>query len=370
VRTGAVLRIGGVQVGGGAPIVVQSMTDTDTRDGTATLARIDELAAAGCELVRVAVPDDKAAAALRGICAASPLPVIADIHFSGRLAVAALEAGAAALRINPGNIGGPEKVRRVADAAKAHGASIRIGVNSGSLEKKLLERYGGPTAEALVESALNHALLLERHGFSAVKLSLKSSDVPTTVAAYRLAARRCGHPLHVGITEAGTLLRGLVKSAAGIGILLSEGIGDTIRISLSHNPVREVEAAWWLLSALKLRQRGPEVISCPTCGRTEIDLIGLAEAVEEALRGIPEHFTVAVMGCVVNGPGEAREADVGIAGGRGKGIVFRKGAVVRSASGGRPELLRALCDEIDILRRERRTPDGAANSRRTAGAAR
>ncbi|MDR1685058.1 MAG: flavodoxin-dependent (E)-4-hydroxy-3-methylbut-2-enyl-diphosphate synthase [Desulfovibrio sp.] len=351
-RASAALCIGGVQVGGGAPVVVQSMTDTDTRDSGATLAQIAELAAAGCELARVAVPDDRAAAALRAVCASSPLPVIADIHFSSRLAVAALEAGAAALRINPGNIGGPAKTRRVADAAKAHGASIRIGVNSGSLEKALLERYGGPTAEALVESALNHAILLERCGFSAVKLSMKSSDVPTTVAAYRLAARRCPHPLHVGITEAGTLLRGLVKSAAGIGILLSEGIGDTIRISLTHNPVREVEAAWRLLSALKLRQRGPEIIACPTCGRTEIDLVGLAEAVEEELRGVTEYFTVAVMGCVVNGPGEAREADVGIAGGSGKGIVFRKGVVVRSASGGRQELLRALCGEIAVLRRE------------------
>jgi (E)-4-hydroxy-3-methylbut-2-enyl-diphosphate synthase len=362
-RLSTALRIGGVPVGGGAPIVVQSMTDTDTRDSEATLARIAELAAAGCELVRVAVPDDRAAAALRVVCAASPLPVIADIHFSSGLAVAALESGAAALRINPGNIGGPEKTRRVADAAKARGACIRIGVNSGSLERKLLERYGGPTAEALVESALNHVLLLERHGFYDIKLSLKSSDLPVTVAAYRLAAGRCAYPLHVGITEAGPLLRGLVKSAAGIGILLSEGIGDTIRISLSHNPVREVEAAWRLLSALKLRHRGPELISCPTCGRTEIDLIGLAEDVEEKLRDIPEHFTVAVMGCAVNGPGEAREADVGIAGGRGKGVVFRKGVVVRGASGGRRELLQALCEEIDALRRERRTTDASAATR-------
>jgi (E)-4-hydroxy-3-methylbut-2-enyl-diphosphate synthase len=353
-RASKALRIGGVQVGGGVPVVVQSMTDTDTRDSGATLAQIAELAEAGCELVRVAVPDDRAAAALRVICAASPLPVIADIHFSSSLAVAAVEAGAAALRINPGNIGGPKKTKRAADAAKAHGASIRVGVNSGSLEKELLERCGGPTAEALVESALKHALLLERCGFYDIKLSLKSSDVPTTVAAYRLAAQRCAYPLHVGITEAGTLLRGLVKSAAGIGILLSEGIGDTLRISLSHNPVREVEAAWWLLSALKLRQRGPEIISCPTCGRTEIDLVGLAEDVEEKLRGIPEHFTVAVMGCVVNGPGEAREADVGIAGGREKGIVFRKGVAVRKASGGRGELLDALCREIDVLRCEMR----------------
>ncbi|MDR2800284.1 MAG: flavodoxin-dependent (E)-4-hydroxy-3-methylbut-2-enyl-diphosphate synthase [Desulfovibrio sp.] len=346
------IHIGGVRIGGGAPVAVQSMTNTDTRDAEATLGQIGRLAQAGCELVRVAVPDERAVAALPRICALSPLPVIADIHFSSSLAVSSLEAGAAALRINPGNIGGEARLARVADAAKAHRASIRIGVNAGSLEKDLLKRYGGPGPEAMVESALKHALFLERRGFGDIKLSLKSSDVMSTVAACRLAAKRCAYPLHLGVTEAGTLARGLVKSALGIGILLSEGIGDTIRVSLTHDPVREVAAAYHILGALNLRRRGPEIISCPTCGRTEIDLIGLAEAVEDKLQGLAEHFTVAVMGCVVNGPGEAREADVGIAGGRDKGLIFRKGKISRSVSGDRATLLAALESEIDLMRRE------------------
>lgn len=352
-RSSSPIRIGSVLIGGGAPVVVQSMTNTDTRDPESTLDQIHALARAGCELARVAVPDEKAVAALPRICASSPIPVIADIHFSSGLAVASLEAGVAALRINPGNIGGRTKVDRVVDAARAHGACIRIGVNAGSLEKPLLERYGGPTPEAMVESALTHARMLEQRNFSAIKISLKSSSVPATLAAYRLLAGRCGYPLHTGITEAGTLLRGAVKSAVGLGILLAEGLGDTIRVSLTHDPVREVEVAWQILSALGLRQRGPEIISCPTCGRTEIDLIGLAEAVEERLRGMRDVFTVAVMGCVVNGPGEAREADVGIAGGRGRGVLFRKGEVVRRVSGGREVLLEALMEEVAVLLRER-----------------
>jgi len=349
-RVSRPIRVGGLTIGGGAPVVVQSMTNTDTRDAEATLAQIGNLAGAGCELVRVAVPDEKAVAALPRICAASPIPVIADIHFSSAFAVASLEAGVAALRINPGNIGGRDKVDRVVDAAKACGASIRIGVNSGSLEKALLEKYGGPTPEAMVESALSHVRMLEDRNFSAIKISLKSSSVPVTVAAYRLLGASCEYPLHVGITEAGTLLRGAVKSAVGIGILLAEGLGDTVRVSLTHDPVREVDVAWQILAALGLRQRGPEIISCPTCGRTEIDLIGLAEAVEERLRGIKDTFSVAVMGCVVNGPGEAREADVGIAGGKGKGLLFRKGEVIRSVSGGREVLLDALLEEIARLK--------------------
>ena len=352
-RATSPIQIGPVTIGGGAPIAVQSMTNTDTRDAEATLAQIAALAGAGCELVRVAVPDEKAARALPRICAGSPLPVIADIHFSSGLAVASLEAGVAALRINPGNIGGRDKVDRVVDAARAHGASIRIGVNSGSLEKPLLERYGGPTPEAMVESALSHVRMLEERNFHALKISLKSSSVPATVAAYRLLARRCDYPLHVGITEAGTLLRGAVKSAVGIGILLAEGLGDTVRVSLTHDPVREVDIAWQILAALDLRKRGPEIISCPTCGRTEIDLIGLAEAVEERLRGVAESFSVAVMGCVVNGPGEAREADVGIAGGKGKGLLFRKGEVIRSVTGGTDVLLDALMEEVSRLRAEK-----------------
>ncbi|MDL2266522.1 flavodoxin-dependent (E)-4-hydroxy-3-methylbut-2-enyl-diphosphate synthase [Desulfovibrio sp. OttesenSCG-928-G15] len=349
-RISSVLHIGNVALGGGAPVVVQSMTNTDTRDIAATQRQIAELAAAGCEVVRVAVPDEKAAAALAKLCAASPVPLVADIHFSAALAVAALENGIAALRINPGNIGGKSRVDRVVDAAKAHGASIRIGVNSGSLEKELLEKFGAPSPEAMVESALSHVRLLEKRGFEAVKISLKSSSVPHTVAAYRLLAQKCPYPLHIGITEAGTLLRGAVKSAVGLGILLAEGLGDTLRVSLTHDPVREVEVAWQILSALGLRRRGPEIISCPTCGRTEIDLIGLASDVEERLRGMTDEFTVAVMGCVVNGPGEAREADVGIAGGRGKGILFRKGVVVRSVTGDRAALLDALLEEIEALR--------------------
>lgn len=344
------VRVGSVRVGGGAPVVVQSMTNTDTRDASATLLQIGELARAGCELIRVAVPDEKALAALPVICGSSPLPVIADIHFSSKLAVGALEAGVDALRINPGNIGGKPEVDRVVDAAKSRGATIRVGVNSGSLEKELLHRYGGPTPEAMVESALSHVRMLERRGFDAIKISLKSSSVMSTLAAYRLLAQKCDYALHIGITEAGTLLRGAVKSAVGIGLLLAEGLGDTVRVSLAHDPVREVEVAWQILAALGLRRRGPEIIACPTCGRTEIDLIALAEAVEDRLRGVAETFTVAVMGCVVNGPGEAREADVGIAGGRGKGVLFRKGEVVGSVSGGQTELLEALMQEIERFR--------------------
>lgn len=345
--------IGPVQVGGGAPVVVQSMTNTDPRDAEATLAQISALARAGCELVRVAVPDDAALAVLPQICKQSALPVIADIHFSSALAVGALEAGVHALRINPGNIGGKKDVDRVVDAAKARGACIRIGVNSGSLEKELLQRYGGPTPEAMVESALSHVRMLEERGFDSIKISLKSSAVMPTLAAYRLLAERCEYPLHIGITEAGTLLRGAVKSAVGLGLLLAEGLGDTLRVSLTHDPLREVEVAWHILAALDLRQRGPELISCPTCGRTKIDLIELAEAVDERLRDIHENISVAVMGCEVNGPGEAREADVGIAGGRGKGTLFRKGQVVGTVKGGRKALLEALMREIDAFLQER-----------------
>ena len=353
-RTSKAIHIGPVQVGGGAPVAVRSMTNTPTEDSEATLAQISALARAGCELVRVSVPDDAALAAMRIICERSPLPVIADIHFSSLLAVGALEAGAHALRINPGNIGGKKDVDRVVDAARARGASIRIGVNAGSLEKGLLERYGGPTPEAMVQSALSHVRMLEERGFEAVKISLKSSSVLPTLAAYRLLASRCEYPLHIGITEAGTLLRGAVKSAVGIGLLLAEGLGDTVRVSLAHDPVREVEVAWQILAALELRRRGPEIIACPTCGRTRIDLIGLAEAVEQRLRGVGETFTVAVMGCVVNGPGEAREADVGLAGGRGKGVLFRKGEVVGTVRGGKEALLNALMQEIDTFLQERK----------------
>lgn len=347
------VHLGPVAVGGGAPVRVQSMTNTDTRDVDATLAQIVALAQAGCEIARVAVPDARAVEALASVCRQSPLPVVADIHFDGRLAVAAVEAGVAGLRINPGNIG--PQVERVVDAAKAAGIPIRVGANSGSIPKDILERCGGPTADALVEAALRHVRLLEERGFGAIKISLKSSSVPVTVAAYRRMSALVDYPLHLGVTEAGTPLRGAVKSALGIGMLLAEGIGDTIRVSLTGDPLREMTVAWEILRCLGLRRRGPEIVSCPTCGRTEIDLEALASAVEAHLANVTEPFTVAVMGCVVNGPGEAREADIGIAGGRDCGIVFKKGAVVRKVRG--EALIPAFLQELDLFLAERRASE-------------
>ena len=347
------LKLGSVRIGGGAPIVVQSMTNTDTRDVEATLGQIKRLHDAGCEIVRVAVPDETAARALRAIHDASPIPVIADIHFDYRLALMALEAGLEGLRINPGNIGERKNVEMVVDAAKARGAVIRVGVNSGSVEKRLLEQYGGPTPQAMVESALGHVRILEEHGFYDTKISIKSSSVLNTIECYRLLSQRCDYPLHLGVTEAGGVLRGAIKSSVGMGVLLSEGIGDTLRVSLTAAPDEEMTVAWDLLRALGLRQRGPEIISCPTCGRTEIDLIGLAQEVERRLRTENAPIKVAVMGCVVNGPGEAREADLGMAGGRDKGIIFRKGEVIRSVRG-QEALLAAFMEELDKLLVERR----------------
>lgn len=347
------LKLGSVRIGGGAPIVVQSMTNTDTRDVEATLGQIKRLHDAGCEIVRVAVPDETAARALRAIHDASPIPVIADIHFDYRLALMALEAGLEGLRINPGNIGERKNVEMVVDAAKARGAVIRVGVNSGSVEKRLLEQYGGPTPQAMVESALGHVRILEEHGFYDTKISIKSSSVLNTIECYRLLSQRCDYPLHLGVTEAGGVLRGAIKSSVGMGVLLSEGIGDTLRVSLTAAPEEEMTVAWELLRALGLRQRGPEIISCPTCGRTEIDLIGLAQEVERRLRTENAPIKVAVMGCVVNGPGEAREADLGMAGGRDKGIIFRKGEVIRSVRG-HEALLAAFMEELDKLLVERR----------------
>ena len=346
-------KLGSVRIGGGAPIVVQSMTNTDTRDVEATLGQIKRLHDAGCEIVRVAVPDETAARALRAIHDASPIPVIADIHFDYRLALIALEAGLEGLRINPGNIGERKNVEMVVDAAKARGAVIRVGVNSGSVEKRLLEQYGGPTPQAMVESALGHVRILEEHGFYDTKISIKSSSVLNTIECYRLLSQRCDYPLHLGVTEAGGVLRGAIKSSVGMGVLLSEGIGDTLRVSLTAAPEEEMTVAWELLRALGLRQRGPEIISCPTCGRTEIDLIGLAQEVERRLRTENAPIKVAVMGCVVNGPGEAREADLGMAGGRDKGIIFRKGEVIRSVRG-QEALLAAFMEELDKLLVERR----------------
>jgi len=343
-RPSLALRIGTVTVGGGAPVVVQSMTKTDTRDASATLAQIRELAAVGCELVRVAVPDWEAAAALKTIKARSPLPVVADIHFDYRLALAALEAGVDGLRLNPGNIGGPKRIKEVVREAAARQVPIRIGVNAGSLEKDLRARYGRPTPEALVESALRHIRLLEDLGFTLIKVSLKAADVPLTVAAYRLLANQVRYPLHLGITEAGPLVSGSVKSALGIGILLAEGIGDTIRVSLTAEPRWEVKVAYDILRSLDLRRRGVEIISCPTCGRCHIDVAALAQAVEERLSGVAEPLRVAVMGCEVNGPGEARQADVGVAGSRRGGVIFRRGEIVRRVSS--EALLEALTEEV------------------------
>ncbi|MBW2016060.1 MAG: flavodoxin-dependent (E)-4-hydroxy-3-methylbut-2-enyl-diphosphate synthase [Deltaproteobacteria bacterium] len=323
------IRVGRVPIGGGAPIAVQSMTNTDTRNVSATLEQIEELAEAGCEIVRLAVPDLEAAEAFGRIKEKASPPLIADIHFDHRLALRALEAGADGLRINPGNIGGIGPLEKIIRAAERRRVPIRIGVNSGSLQREILEKYGRPTPEAMVESALSHIQMFEDMGYREIKISLKSSNVLDTIAAYELLSRRTDYPLHLGVTEAGTLISGTVKSAIGIGVLLLEGIGDTLRVSLSRPPAEEVRVAYEILRALDLRHRGPEIVSCPTCGRCEIDLFGLVQKVEKALSGIQASPKVAIMGCIVNGPGEAREADVGIAGGRGQGILFKKGRLVR-----------------------------------------
>ena len=331
--------VGTLPLGGGHPVLVQSMTNTDTRDVPATLAQIRALAEAGCDLVRVSVYDEACADAVRALVDGSPVPLVADIHFDYKLAIRAAENGIAKLRINPGNIGGADRVRKLADCAKAHHIPIRIGVNSGSVEKDLLARYGGPTPECLVESALGHARLLEEAGFEDIVLSLKSSDVRLTVEAYRLASRRCDYPLHVGVTEAGLPGQGTVKSAIGIGALLLDGIGDTIRVSLSGDPLPEAKAAWDILRALDLRRRGPQLIACPTCGRTVIPVADIARRVEEALSDLTVPLKVAVMGCIVNGIGEGREADVGIAGGRDGGALFIRGEEPRRVQGDLAEIL-------------------------------
>ncbi len=321
--------VGGVPVGGGAPVTIQSMTNTRTDDVAATVEQIRRLEAAGCQIIRVAVPDMAAAQAVGAIRAQIHIPLVVDIHFDYRLALACIEAGCDAVRINPGNIGGEERVKAVAEACKAKGLPIRIGVNGGSLEKPLLAKYGGVTPEALVESAFGHIALLEKYDFHDICVSLKSSSVPVTMAAYKLMSEKSDYPLHLGVTETGTVRMGTLKSAIGIGGLLALGIGDTMRVSLSADPVEEVYAARDILKAAGLRRDGPDLVSCPTCGRTRIDLIGLAHQVEERLKGVDKPITVAVMGCVVNGPGEAAAADVGIAGGIGEGLLFRKGEIVK-----------------------------------------
>lgn len=345
------IHVGSVPIGGGAPVVVQSMTNTDTRDGQTTIEQIKRLEDAGCEIVRVAVLDEAAVEQLPRIKKGIGIPLIADIHFDHRLALGALKAGVDGLRLNPGNIGGEDKVAKVARAAKERQVPIRIGVNSGSLEKDLLARYGHPTPEAMVESALRHIRLLEDHDFHLIKVSLKSSDVLNTVASYRLLSKKTNYPLHLGVTEAGTLVDGAVKSALGIGILLFEGIGDTLRVSITRDPEEEIPIAYSILRGLRLRERGVELISCPTCGRTEIELIPLVEKAERLLRKVKTPLKVAIMGCVVNGPGEAREADVGIAGGRGKGILFKKGERVETVS--ESELIHRLLREVENITGEK-----------------
>ena len=327
------IQVGGVKIGGDAPVAVQSMTNTKTQDAAATLAQIQKLADLGCDIIRCAVPDMDAALALKEITARSPIPVIADIHFDYRLALQALESGVDGLRLNPGNIGGSENVRAVVEAAKPRQVPIRIGVNAGSLPKDLLEKYGHPAAEALVEAAWRHIRILEEMDYGNIKVSLKCHDVPLTLDAYRLLAGQCDYPLHVGITEAGTVHSGLIKSAVGIGTLLAEGIGDTIRVSLTGDPAEEVKAGFEILKALGLRQHGPTLISCPTCGRTQYPCTEIANEVERRLQGCKKSIKVAVMGCVVNGPGEAREADIGIAGGKGEAVLFVHGNPVKKLTG-------------------------------------
>ena len=339
--------VGGVPIGGGAPIAIQSMLNTPTSDVGASLAQIRKLHTAGCQIARLAVPNMEAARAFAEICKESPLPLVADIHFDYKLAIAAAEGGAAKIRINPGNIGGEDRVEAVVDACKARNIPIRIGVNGGSLDKRLLEKYGHPTADALVESAFEHIALLEKFGFYDTCVSMKSSTVPTMVKAARLFRERCDYPLHIGVTETGPVKMGLMKSAMGIGALLLDGIGDTIRVSLTDDPVEEVYAAKDILKAAGLRKEGVNIISCPTCGRTRIDLISLVNQVDAALKDCEKPLTVAVMGCVVNGPGEAREADIGIAGGDGWGMLFEKGEPVEKLP--YDQLLSALLKRIENL---------------------
>ena len=341
------IMVGGVPIGGGAPVVIQSMLNTKTTDVAGSLEQIKKLKIAGCQIARLAVPNMEAARSFAEICKESPLPLVADIHFDYKLAIAAAEGGASKIRINPGNIGGEDRVKAVVDVCKDRKIPIRIGVNGGSLDKKLLEKYGHPTAEALVESAFEHLALLEKYDFYDTCVSMKSSTVPTMVASARLFRSKCDYPLHIGVTETGPVRMGLMKSAMGIGALLLDGIGDTIRVSLTDDPVEEVYAAKDILKAAGLRKEGVNIISCPTCGRTQIDLIGLVNRVDEALKDCQKPITVAVMGCVVNGPGEAREADIGIAGGDGCGMLFEKG--VQTVKLPYEELLPALLKRIEEL---------------------
>lgn len=341
------IHIGNVKIGGGAPVSVQSMTNTKTTDTATTIAQIKALAAAGCDIVRMAVPDKEAAENISNIKERTDVPLVADIHFDYRLALIAIERGIDALRINPGNIGDKERVQKVVTAAKKRDIPIRIGVNAGSLDKKILQKYGRVTAQAMVDSAMEHVRILEDMDFHDIKISLKAHDVPLTIDAYRLMSRTVDYPLHLGITEAGTVNTGVIKSAVGIGTLLAEGIGDTFRISLTGDPVNEVKTANEILKALGLREYGPTLVSCPTCGRCNINLAGIAEQVEQKLTSVAVPIKVAVMGCVVNGPGEAKDADLGIAGGKGEGLLFCKGKIIRKVP--ENDLVRELFKEIDKI---------------------
>ena len=350
-----VVQIGKRQIGGGNPILIQSMCNTKTEDVKATVEQILALEHAGCDIIHVAVPTMEAAAALTEIKRQIHIPLVADIHFDYRLAIAAIECGADKIRINPGNIGSRERIQAVVDKAKEYGVPIRVGVNSGSLEKPLVEKYGGVTAEGLVESALDKVALIEQMGYDNLVISIKSSDVMMCVKAHELIAKKTHYPLHVGITEAGTVIAGNIKSAVGLGLILSQGIGDTIRVSLTGSPLEEIKSAKLILKTLGLRRGGVEVVSCPTCGRTQIDLIGLANQVETLVQGYPLDIKVAVMGCVVNGPGEAKEADLGVAGGIGEGLLIRKGEIVKKLP--ESELLPALKAELDRMVEEKKAKE-------------
>ena len=345
------INLDSVPIGGDAPIVVQSMTNTDTRDVEATVFQVNALQEAGCEVIRIALPDDDAVQAIPAIKKRVHLPLIADIHFNYRLAIDAMKHGVAGIRINPGNIA-PDKIRAIIKIAKEREIVIRIGVNSGSLQKELLLKYGGATADALAESALQNIELFEDQGFSKIKLSLKSSDVPTMIEAYRAIAAKTDYPLHLGVTEAGSLVNAAIKSALGIGTLLYEGIGDTIRVSVTGDPVMEIPLAYGILRALNIRKVGPDIVSCPTCGRCEIDLLRLAGKIERALAGRKDYLKVALMGCVVNGPGEAADADIGIAGGKGQGILFKKGKALKKVD--EKNFVKVLLEEINMMIEERK----------------
>ena len=352
IKTTRVVKIGNRVIGGGNPVLIQSMTNTKTQDVESTVAQIKELEKAGCDIIRCAVPNMEAALAFREIKKAINIPLVADIHFDYRLAIAAMENGADKIRINPGNIGSEEKLRAVIDVAKKYQIPIRVGVNSGSLEKEILEKYGTVTSEALVESALNNAKLIEDMDYHNLVISIKSSNVIECIKAHELIASRTDIPLHVGITESGSLISGNIKSSVGLGIILYQGIGDTIRVSLTGNPIEEIKSAKMILKALGLRKGGAEIVSCPTCGRTDIDLIGLEEKVNKLLNDYMElDIKVAVMGCVVNGPGEAREADLGICGGKNAGLIIKKGEIIKRLP--ESELLMGLKEELDILKAEK-----------------